>query len=57
MELNPEDGEFAAMLKKVNALPRYGAAEKIAGMAAYLAGPEAAYVTGASLMFDGGLSA
>jgi len=37
--LNPEDGEFAAMLKKVNALPRYGAAEKIAGMAAYLAGP------------------
>ena len=36
---------------------RYGAAGKIAGMAAYLAGPEAAYVTGASLMFDGGLSA
>jgi 3-oxoacyl-[acyl-carrier protein] reductase len=55
--LNPEDGEFAAMLKKANALPRYGAAEKIAGMAAYLAGPEAAYVTGASLMFDGGFSA
>src|SRR6516165_6701217 len=31
-EMNPEDGEFAVMLKKVNALPRYGTAEEIAGM-------------------------
>jgi len=53
-EMNPEDGEFAVMLKKVNALPRYGTAEEIAGMVAYLAGPEAAYITGASLMIDGG---
>jgi len=56
-ELNPEDGGFAAMLKKVNALPRYGTAEEIAGMVAYLAGPGAAYITGASLMIDGGFSA
>jgi 3-oxoacyl-[acyl-carrier protein] reductase len=56
-ELNPDEGEFAAMLKKVNALPRYGTAEEIAGMVAYLAGPEAAYITGASLMIDGGFSA
>ena len=56
-ELNPDDGEFATMLKKVNALPRYGTAEEIAGMVAYLAGPEAAYITGASLMIDGGFSA
>ena len=56
-EMNPDDGEFAEMLKKVNALPRYGTAEEIAGMVAYLAGPEAAYITGASLMIDGGLSA
>jgi 3-oxoacyl-[acyl-carrier protein] reductase len=48
-EMNPDDGEFAVMLKKVNALPRYGTAEEIAGMVAYLAGPEAAYITGASL--------
>jgi len=41
----------------VNALPRYGTAEEIAGMVAYLAGPEAAYITGASLMIDGGFSA
>lgn len=56
-ELNPEDGEFAEMLKKVNALPRYGTVEEIAGMVAYLAGPEAGYITGASLTIDGGFSA
>ena len=56
-EMNPDDGEFAEMLKKVNALPRYGTAEEIAGMVAYLAGPETAYITGASLMIDGGFSA
>ena len=56
-EMNPEDGEFAVMLKKVNALPRYGTAEEIAGMGAYLSGPEAAYITGASLMIDGVFSA
>ena len=55
--MNPEDGEFAVMLKKVNALPRYGTAEEIAGMVAYLSGHEAAYITGASLMIDGGFSA
>jgi 3-oxoacyl-[acyl-carrier protein] reductase len=56
-ELNPDEGEFAEMLKKVNALPRYGTVEEIAGMVAYLAGPEAAYIPGASLMIDGGFSA
>jgi 3-oxoacyl-[acyl-carrier protein] reductase len=56
-EMNPEDGAFAEMLKKINAMPRYGTAEEIAGMVAYLAGPEAGYVTGASLMIDGGFSA
>jgi 3-oxoacyl-[acyl-carrier protein] reductase len=47
----------AEMLKKVNALPRYGTAEEIAGMVACLARPEAAYITGASLMIDGGFTA
>ncbi len=56
-ELNPDNGEFAEMLKKVTALPRYGTVEEIAGMVAYLAGPEAAYVTGANLMIDGRFSA
>jgi 3-oxoacyl-[acyl-carrier protein] reductase len=56
-EMNPEEGEFAETLKKLNALPRYGTVEEVAGMVAYLAGPEAAYITGASLTIDGGFSA
>ena len=56
-ELNPASGEFAASLIKLMALPRYGTADEIAGFVAYLAGPEAAYITGANLMIDGGFSA
>ena len=56
-ELNPDSGDFAEMLKKVNAIPRYATVEEIAGMVAYLSSPEAAYVTGANLMIDGGFSA
>ena len=55
--LNPATGEFAEMLKKLMALPRYGHADENAAMVAYLAGPEASFVTGASLMIDGGFSA
>lgn len=57
-EMNPAASEFAGMLvKQVLAVPRYGRAEEIAAMVAYLAGPEAAYVTGASLTIDGGFNA
>jgi 3-oxoacyl-[acyl-carrier protein] reductase len=56
-DLNPDTGEFAEMLKKVTAIPRYATADEIAGMVAYLAGPEAAFITGANLMIDGGFSA
>ncbi|MDR3457532.1 MAG: 3-oxoacyl-ACP reductase FabG [Verrucomicrobiae bacterium] len=57
-EMNPASSEFAGMLRKqVLALPRYGRAEEVAGLVAYLAGPEAGYVTGASLTIDGGFNA
>jgi 3-oxoacyl-[acyl-carrier protein] reductase len=57
-EMNPDKGEFAELLKKqFMALPRYGTAEEVAAMIAYLAGPEAGYVTGASLTIDGGFNA
>ncbi len=57
-EMNPKGSEFAAMLlKQVMAVPRYGNADEIAGMVAYLAGPEAGYVSGASLTIDGGFTA
>lgn len=56
-DLNPANGDFAEMLKKLMALPRYAHANEIAAMVAYLAGPEAGFVTGASLMIDGGFTA
>ncbi|MFL5342951.1 MAG: 3-oxoacyl-ACP reductase family protein [Gemmataceae bacterium] len=56
-DLNPAEGDFAEMLKKLMALPRYGRADEIAAMVAYLAGPEAGFVTGASLTIDGGFTA
>jgi 3-oxoacyl-[acyl-carrier protein] reductase len=56
-DMNPAQGDFAEMLKKLMALPRYGTPDEIAAMVAYLAGPEAGYVTGASLTIDGGSTA
>lgn len=56
-DLNPAEGAFAEMLKGFLALPRYAQPGEIAGMVAYLAGPEAGFVTGACLMIDGGFSA
>ena len=56
-DMNPATGEFAEMLKKLMALPRYGTPDEIAAMVAYLAGPEAAFLTGASLTIDGGFTA
>ena len=56
-DMNPEEGEFAASLHGLMAIPRHGKADEIAGMVAYVASPEAAFVTGANLMIDGGFSA
>jgi 3-oxoacyl-[acyl-carrier protein] reductase len=56
-DMNPATGPFAESLKALMALPRYGKGEEIAGMVAYLASPEAAFVTGACLTIDGGFAA
>ncbi len=56
-DMNPANSDFAASLTGLMALPRYGKAEEIASFVAYLAGPEAGYITGANLMIDGGFSA
>jgi 3-oxoacyl-[acyl-carrier protein] reductase len=44
-------------MKKLLAIPRYGEPDEIAAMVAYLAGPEAGLVTGASLTIDAGFTA
>lgn len=56
-DLNPAEGEFAETLKSFMALKRYAKGEEIAGMVAYLASPEAGFVTGAALTIDGGFAA
>ena len=56
-DLNPAQGPFAESLKALMALPRYAHGDEIAGLVAYLASPEAAFVMGASLTIDGGFAA
>ena len=56
-DMNPANSEFAESLIGFMAVGRYGQVEEIASFVAYLAGPEAGYITGASLTIDGGFSA
>jgi 3-oxoacyl-[acyl-carrier protein] reductase len=44
-------------MRQMIAVRRYGICDEVAGLVAYLASQEAAYVTGASLKIDGGTSA
>jgi 3-oxoacyl-[acyl-carrier protein] reductase len=55
-DMNPEVGDFADSLREVMALGRYGQPRDIASVVSYLAGPEAAYVTGANWNVDGGFT-
>jgi 3-oxoacyl-[acyl-carrier protein] reductase len=56
-ELNPASGEWAVPQKAQTALNRYGHVDDIAAMVAFVAGPEASYITGANLTVDGGMNA
>ena len=56
-EANPASGPFADTMLGFMAVKRYGHADEVAAMTAYLAGPEAGYITGASLLIDGGFAA
>jgi 3-oxoacyl-[acyl-carrier protein] reductase len=56
-DMNPAEGAFAESLHGLMALPRHGHADEVAAMVAYLASPEAAFVTGADLLIDGGFAA
>lgn len=56
-DMNPDNTEFAEMIKKSVALGRYGKPEEIAAAVVFLASPEASYITGATLTVDGGFLA
>jgi 3-oxoacyl-[acyl-carrier protein] reductase len=53
-EMNTGEGAFAEVLTRMTALGRYGEVDEIAGAVAFLAGPDAKYITGATLNVDGG---
>jgi 3-oxoacyl-[acyl-carrier protein] reductase len=56
-DLNPAAGDWAAPQKANTALNRYGHVEDVAALVAFVASPEASYITGANLTVDGGTNA
>jgi len=53
-DMTPGEGAVADYLRPLMALGRMGRDDEIASFVAYLAGPEAGFITGASLTIDGG---
>ncbi|MFF8729193.1 SDR family oxidoreductase [Streptomyces sp. NPDC015171] len=56
-DMNPADGPYASGQAAMTALGRFGTAEEVASLVAFLTGPDAAYVTGAEFSVDGGYGA
>ncbi|WP_336081906.1 3-oxoacyl-ACP reductase family protein [Nocardia sp. SSK8] len=54
--MNPADGPFAELLRPHIATGRYGTTDEVGALVSYLSGPDAAYITGASINVDGGFS-
>ena len=56
-DMNPADGELARRLMPQIAVGRYGQPDDIANVVAFLASPQAGFVTGADIVADGGFTA
>ncbi|MGY3619016.1 SDR family NAD(P)-dependent oxidoreductase [Bradyrhizobium sp. USDA 10063] len=56
-DMNPAEGEQAAAQRARMAIPRYGKADDVAALVAFVAGPEARSINGTELTIDGGANA
>jgi len=56
-DMNPDGGAVSDFVKPGIAVGRYGQPHEIASLVAFLAGPQAAFITGADIVADGGFTA
>ena len=56
-DMNPADGPWSGAARAQTALGRFAAPAEVAEAVAFLAGPEAAFITGATIDVDGGYGA
>lgn len=56
-DANPADGPMQELMHSFMAIKRHGRTDEVAGMVAWLAGPEAGFVTGAMHTIDGAFGA
>ncbi|NRQ13715.1 SDR family NAD(P)-dependent oxidoreductase [Ensifer sesbaniae] len=56
-DMNPADGEHAGPQRGLMAIPRFNEASDVAGVVAWLAGPDGRSITGAEFTIDGGTNA
>jgi 3-oxoacyl-[acyl-carrier protein] reductase len=56
-DLNPAASDWAVPQKANTALNRFGTVDDVAALVAFVASPEASYITGANLTVDGGTNA
>ncbi|MFG2136831.1 SDR family NAD(P)-dependent oxidoreductase [Streptomyces sp. NPDC048650] len=56
-DMNPADGDGAALQARLTSLGSYGKASDVAATVAHLAGEGGRYITGATIMVDGGFAA
>lgn len=55
-DMNPQDTGLADKLRQMVPIGRYGSAEEVAALTAFLVGPEASFITGARMIIDGGMN-
>lgn len=56
-DMNPAEGPMASTMHGFMAIKRHGTADEVAALTAYLAGPDAGFITGALHTIDGGFGA